>query len=80
MRTEDLPHGISAIRDLPHHDFHPMLGSIIAAKANKELQPSQAFSNFALRPKLSPYDHVSQRLPHVGWSASICGLQEFFHG
>lgn len=80
VRPEDLPRGISAIRVLPHDDFDPMWDSIIVAEDNKERLPSQAVLNFALLPKVSLSGSVPQRLPHVGWSASVCGLQEVLHG
>lgn len=80
MRPEDLPRGISAIRVAPDDDVAPMWDSIIVAEDNKERLPSQAILNFPLRPKVSLSGCVSQRLPHVGWSASACGLQEVLHG
>lgn len=84
VRPEDIPRGISAIRVLPHDDFDPMWDSIIVAEDKKERLPSQATLNFALPPKVSQSgcvpQRVPQRLPHVGWSASVCGLQEVLHG
>lgn len=76
VRPEDLPRGISAIRVLRHDDFDPTWDSIIVAEDNKERLPSQAILNFALRSKVS----LSGCVPHVGWSASVCGLQEVLHG
>jgi hypothetical protein len=79
VRPEDLPRGISSIRVLPHDDFNPMSDSIIAAEEKKERLRSQAILNFALLPKVSLIGYVPQRLPHVGWKASVCGLQEVLH-
>lgn len=80
MRAEELHRGISAIRVLPHDDFDSMWDCVIVAEDNKEQLRSQATLNFALRPKASPSGCVSQHLPHVGCSASVCGLQEVLHG
>ena len=80
VRPKDLPRGISAVRVLPHDDFDPMRDTITVAEDNKERLPSQAILNFTLLPKVSLSYYMLQRLPHVGWLASVCGLQEILHG